>query len=83
MGKIKKLTQKDRVLYHLKKNGSITAIEAMQQYYIVDLAGCIRDLIKTGVNIDKRWEKSQCARYIRYYLVEEKTEEANCEKLAA
>ena len=78
-----KPTQKDKVLSHLRENGSITALKAMQEYVIIDLAGCIRDLIKTGVNIDKRWEKSQCARYIRYYLVEEKTEEANCEKLAA
>ena len=71
----KKLTQKDKVLYHLKKNGSITAIEAMQQYYIIDLAGCIRNLIKTGVQIEKRWEKNQRARWIRYCLVNDTTSE--------
>ena len=83
MGKIKKLTQKDKVLSHLRGNGSITALEAMQEYCIIDLAGCIRDLVKTGVNIDKRWEESQRARYIRYYLVEQKTKDANSEKVAA
>lgn len=83
MGKIKKLTQKDKVLNHLKKNGSITAIEAMNKYYIVDLAGCIRDLIKLGVKIEKRWEKNPRTRWIRYYLVEQKTKDANSEKVAA
>lgn len=79
----KKITQKDKVLSHLEKNGSITAIEAMQQYYIVDLAGCIRDLIKTGTQIEKRWEKNSRTRWIRYYLVEQKTKDANSEKAAA
>ena len=79
----KKITQKDKVLYHLKKNGSITAIEAMNKYYIVDLAGCIRDLIKIGIQIEKRWEKNPRTRWIRYYLVGQKSEDTNSEKLAA
>lgn len=55
----------------------------MQQYYIVDLAGCIRNLIETGVQIKKRWEKNPDTRWIRYYLVEQKTKDANSEKIAA
>ena len=57
-GKTKKLTQKDKVLYHLKKNSSIIVIEVTNEYHIVDLAGCIRNLIKTGIQIEKRWEKN-------------------------
>lgn len=83
MGKTKKLTQKDKVLYYLKRKGSITALEAVQAYCILDLASIIRTLIKEGVKIEKRWEKNPHTRYIRYSLAKEKTKETNSEKVAA
>jgi hypothetical protein len=75
----KKVTQKDKVLYYLERKGSITALEAVQAYCILDLASIIRTLIKEGFKIEKCWEKSARKHWIRYSLIKE----APNEKIAA
>lgn len=47
-------TQKDEVLTYLQQWGSITALEGFTRLYVVDLAGCIRDLRKTHI-INDEW----------------------------
>ena len=44
-------TQCDRILRHLKDYGSITSMEAMQEYGIMRLASRINDLRRSGVAI--------------------------------
>lgn len=46
-----KITQNDRILRHLKDHGSITSLEAMQEYGIMRLASRINDLKCMGYNI--------------------------------
>ena len=46
-----KITQCDRILRHLKDNGSITSIEAVKEYGIIRLASRINDLKAQGIAI--------------------------------
>ena len=46
-----KTTQNDRILRHLKDYGSITSLEAMQEYGIMRLASRINDLKAQGIFI--------------------------------
>ena len=46
-----KLTQCDRILRHLNCFGSITSLEAMQEYGIMRLASRITDLKRRGYHI--------------------------------
>jgi hypothetical protein len=46
-----KLTQCDRILRHLTTFGSITSLEAMQEYGIMRLASRINDLKRRGYHI--------------------------------
>lgn len=46
-----KITQCDRILRHLKDNGSITSIEAVKEYGIMRLASRINDLKAQGIAI--------------------------------
>ena len=46
-----KLTQCDRILRHLNCFGSISSLEAMQEYGIMRLASRINDLKKRGYRI--------------------------------
>ena len=45
------MNQCDRILRHLKDNGSITSLEAMQEYGIMRLASRITDLERKGYPI--------------------------------
>ena len=45
------MKQSDRILRHLRDHGSITSLEAMQEYGIMRLASRISDLKKSGVPI--------------------------------
>lgn len=47
------MTQKERILRHLKDYGSITPMEAMQEYGIMRLASRINDLRRDGVMIER------------------------------
>ena len=46
-----KITQKDRILRHLKDFGSITSLEAITEYGILRLASRINDLKRQGYHI--------------------------------
>lgn len=45
------MTQNDRILRHLRDYGSISSMEAVQEYGIMRLASRISDLKKAGVPI--------------------------------
>lgn len=72
-----KPTQKDDVLWYLQKNGSITALEGFNELFIVDLAGCIRDL-RREYKISDEWihKTNRRGRKIQYkrYIYEGKKE---------
>lgn len=65
------LSQCDRIIRHMKDYGSITSLEAMQEYGIMRLASRINDLRKLGYNIqvitetgkNRYGEKTSYARY--------------------
>lgn len=70
-----KLTQCERVLRHLNDNGSITALEAMQEYGIMRLASRISDLKNMGYEIISITETSknrygEAVHYSKYMLAE-------------
>ena len=54
-----KTTQCDRVLQHMKDFGSISALEAMQEYNIYRLASRIKDLKNRGHKIVTEIRKSK------------------------
>lgn len=73
---MKKLTQADRVLRHLKDNGSITSWEAIQQYGITRLSAKIYDLKHEGYVINSEYETAknrygENVSFKRYILMEE------------
>ena len=45
------MKQNDRILRHLRDHGTITSLEAMQEYGIMRLASRISDLKKSGIPI--------------------------------
>lgn len=65
------MTQCEFILRHFKDYGSITSLEAMQEYGIMRLASRISDLRKMGYNIEvvtetgknRYGEKTSYARY--------------------
>ena len=69
------MTQCERVLRHLNDNGSITALEAMQEYGIMRLASRISDLKNMGYEITSITETSknrygEAVHYSKYMLAE-------------
>lgn len=69
-----KKTQKDIVLEHLKKYGSINSLNCFFKYRITDLQHAIMLLRKENYNITDEWKKSSgeyANRYKEYYLVED------------
>lgn len=70
------ITQYDEVLFHLQHKGTITALEGFVKYYIIDLAGVIRDIRKHHI-VDDEWiEKVNTSgrrvRYKKYIYVKER-----------
>lgn len=65
------MTQKERIMRHLRDYGSITQLEAMKEYGIMRLASRISDLKNDGVAIrrttesgkNRYGEKTSWARY--------------------
>lgn len=47
------MTQNDRILRHLRDYGSISSMEAVQEYGIMRLASRISDLKKAGIPIHR------------------------------
>lgn len=68
-----KITQCDRIIRHLNDYGSITTLDAFNEYGITRLASRICDLRKSGYDINKRFETSynrygEKVSYIRYSM---------------
>tara|TARA_R100000781_G_scaffold11049_1_gene10229 strand:- start:416 stop:643 length:228 start_codon:yes stop_codon:yes gene_type:complete len=59
MKTMKPLTQKDRIIRHLKDKGSITALEAMKEYGIMRLTSRICELKDQGYNIKSEFVSSK------------------------
>ena len=69
------ISQCNRVLQHLQAYGSITPLEAMQEYGIMRLGARIYDLKKMGYSIDSSMETGknrygESISYARYSLLE-------------
>ena len=56
---MKRLSQKDMVLNHLKKFGHITQLEAYENYGAFRLSALIYILRNEGYNIESLWETSK------------------------
>ena len=53
------MKQKERILRHLEDYGSITSLEAVNEYGIMRLASRINDLKKDGYPIVKKMERGK------------------------
>lgn len=74
------MTQSERILDHMKKHGSITAIEALNEYGVFRLASRISDLKKEGYDIERRFVRSknrfgEPVAYAEYSLIKEEDHE--------
>lgn len=70
------MTQNERVLRHLQDYGSISSMEAVQEYGIMRLAARISDLKKAGIPIHREMvarknRYGESTSYARYSLAEE------------
>ena len=70
------MTQADRIMRHLREYGSITQLEAMQEYGVYRLASRISDLRKAGIKIKRdmvkgknRYGEATC--FAEYRLLED------------
>ena len=71
----KEVTQEDRVLGYIFKNGSITSLEAIQEFGITRLSARIYNLRKEGFKIktDFKSEKNRYGDIVKFaiYSIEE------------
>lgn len=70
------MTQAEQIVRHLRDYGSITTMEAMQDYGIMRLASRISDLKKAGVPIQVEMVSGknrygEATSYARYHLGQE------------
>lgn len=70
---MEKMKQTDMVLHHLETKGSITPLEALQEYGIMRLASRVTDLKNAGYRITKETVTSKnssgkTVHYARYSL---------------
>ena len=71
------MKQCDRIVRHLEDYGSITSMEAMQDYGIMRLASRVSDLKKAGfpIRVETVWGKNRYGEntsYARYFLDQSK-----------
>lgn len=69
------MTQNERILRHLRDYGSITPIEAMQEYGIMRLASRVSDLKRMGYGITRTMTEGknrygEATRFASYRLEE-------------
>lgn len=64
--------QKQIILEHLKRNGTLTTLEGYEKYKIMRVGSVINMLRKEGYNIKTvmEYNKKKDKRYARYYLKE-------------
>ena len=63
------ITQTDAIRNHMIVNGSITALEAFNNYGCMRLAARVNDLRKLGYIIETQTEKKRGKRWARYHLI--------------
>ena len=73
------MTQCERILRHLQDYGSITSLEAMQEYGIMRLASRISDMKKSGVairteTVSGKNRYGEATSFSRYFLSESREE---------
>ena len=66
------MTQQERIVRHLRDYGSITSLEAMEEYGVMRLASRISDLKKSGLPIQRemvsgRNRYGEATSYARYF----------------
>ena len=66
-------TQTDRIIRHIQDYGSITPVEAMQEYGIMRLASRMCDIKRAGYNVRRemvtgRNRYGESTTYARYFL---------------
>lgn len=75
MGEKTRINQTDKILAYMKKNGSITPLDALREFGCMRLAARIADLKHDGHQIGSRtkYSISQCGEKVRFaeYLVME------------
>lgn len=69
------MTQTEKILRHLEEYGSITPMDALQEYGIMRLASRICDIKRAGVAVEKEIETAknrygEPVRYARYRLTD-------------
>lgn len=67
------MTQSERIIRHLRDYGSISSMEAVQEYGIMRLASRISDLKKTGIPIRREMivgknRYGESTSYARYFV---------------
>jgi hypothetical protein len=67
--------QRDLVLKHLERTGSISSWEAIMNYRITRLAEYIRQLRTEGYNIVSEWQESGDKRYVKYTIERKNAEQ--------
>ena len=65
------MTQNQKIIEYMKKNRGITSLEATMKFHITRLSGRIYELKRMGYQIGEKWEKTETARFKRYFLTEE------------
>lgn len=70
-----KMAQCDRILKYIEENGSISSLEAMQEFGCMRLASRMCDIKKMGYTVTKETEKAQNrygepVHYVRYRVCE-------------
>ena len=68
-----KITQCDRILKYIEENGSISSLEAMQEFGCMRLASRMCDIKKMGYTVRKETEKArnrygEPVHYVRYRI---------------
>ena len=69
--KIKKLTQREMVLQHLKEGRVITPLEALQKYGSFRLGAIIHTLRREGLNIETNYITVERKTFAEYKLITE------------
>ncbi len=69
--KIKKLTQREMVLQHLKEGRVITPLEALQKYGSLRLGAIIHTLRREGMNIETNYITVERKTFAEYKLITE------------
>lgn len=69
------MKQTEKILRHMEEYGSITPLDALQEYGIMRLASRICDIRRAGIAVEKETETAknrngEPVRYARYRLTE-------------